>query len=45
MKNIPVPTTDAATGKTTNVLVSNVATGAKIKNNRSQLLLTLGYRF
>lgn len=45
MKNIPVPTTDAATGKTTNVLVSNVATGTKIKNNRSQLLLTLGYRF
>ena len=37
--------TNPATGATTTVSESNIATGSKVKNDRSQLLLTLGYRF
>lgn len=45
MRNVSVPTTDPVTGKTTNKIVSNIASGTKVKNDKSQLLLTLGYRF
>lgn len=45
IRGVNVTSTNPATGATTTVSESNIATGSKVKNDRSQLLLTLGYRF
>ena len=45
IRNVEMNKKDPATGKITKVLESNTATGTKVQNNRSQLLLTFGYRF